>query len=319
MDVVGIGALNVDHLYEVSSLNFNTMTLATGSKMYGSEETFHELLAELESSGKLVGRSGGGSAANTVYAMSKMGYRTAFLGVMGTDDEGEFIESSMDNVDLSRVKRHGRSGKCISLLTENDRSLLILPNSNDLFSYTEEDIDFLNSSRFIHMGSFSADSALASQKALMEYLDDAVDLSFSPGELYARRGINQLKPILERTRILFLNSNELELLTSRDLRDGAKILLDIGPKVVVCTCGENGSLIVSRNIEMFIPAKRTIVRDTTGAGDVFAGAFLAGYIDGATLEECGKLGSAAAALSVASYGREGYPDDMFIRRFARAL
>jgi sugar/nucleoside kinase (ribokinase family) len=319
MDVVGVGALNVDLLYEVSSLRFGALEVVPGSKTYGTEETFHELLGELSRSGRLMGRSGGGSAANTVYALSRMGFRTGFLGVVGKDEEGRFILSSMGGVDLSRVKRHKRSGKCLSLLADGDRTLLVLPNANDMFSYTEEDIGFLNDARFVHLGSFAADSALASQKMLMGYLDDDVDVSFSPGELYARRGIEQLAPILERTRIMFLNANEMELLTGKGPEDGARVLLDAGPKVVVCTLGGDGSLIVSRNTEIAIPAKRTVVNDATGAGDVYAAGFLAGYLDGASLEVCGRIGSAAAALSVASYGREGYPDERFLRRFAKEL
>ncbi|HOB37805.1 MAG TPA: PfkB family carbohydrate kinase [Methanomassiliicoccaceae archaeon] len=319
MDVVGVGALNVDLLYEVSSLRFGSMEMTPGSKTYGTEETFRTLIKEVERHGQLAGRSGGGSAANTIYALSRLGYRTAFLGVAGKDEEGDFILSSMEGVDLSRVKRHGRSGKCLSLLMGGDRSLFVIPNSNDLFSYTEEDIEFLNSSKFVHLGSFAADSALASQNALMDYLDDDVYVSFSPGELYARRGVQQLAPILERTRIMFLNGKEMRLLTGKGPEEGARMLLDQGPRVVVCTLGEDGSVIITRNSEITVPAKRTVIRDATGAGDVYAAGFLAGYIDGATLEVCGEIGSAAAALSVTSYGREGYPDERFLRRFADAM
>lgn len=319
MDVVGVGALNIDLLYEVSSLRFGGVELSPGSKTYGTEEMFHELIAEMGRHGRLVGRSGGGSAANTAYALSRMGYETAFLGVVGKDEEGAFILGSMEGVDLSRVKRHKHSGKCLSLLADGDRSLLVLPNANNMFSYTEDDIDLLNSSKFVHMSSFASDAALASQKMLMEYLDDRVYVSFSPGELYARRGVEQLEPILERTRILFVNEQELGLLTGEISSGGARALLDSGPKVVVCTLGGDGSLIVSRNSEIAIPAKRTVVKDATGAGDVYAAGFLAGYLDGANLEVCGKIASAAAALSVAFPGREGYPDERFLRRFAKEL
>lgn len=319
MDVVGVGALNIDLLYKVSSLRFGAVEMTSGSKTYGTEEEFQALLSDLTRSGQLMGRSGGGSAANTVYALARMGYRTAFLGVIGKDDEGKFILSSMDGVDLSMVKRHKHSGKCLSLLADGDRSLLVLPNANDLFSYTEEDIAFLNESRFVHMGSFAADGALTSQKMLMGYLDDDVDVSFSPGELYARRGMKQLAPILERTRILFLNSSEMELLTGKGPEEGARELLDAGPRVVACTLGGDGSFIVSRNTEISIPARRTVVNDATGAGDVYAAGFLAGYLDGASLEACGKIGSSAAALSVTSYGRGGYPDERFLRRFGQEL
>ncbi|NLK25543.1 MAG: hypothetical protein GX307_03085 [Euryarchaeota archaeon] len=319
MDVVGIGALNVDLLYEVSSLCVGGVELAAGSKTYGSEAVFEHMVQELRRTGRLMGQSGGGSAANTTYALAKLGYRTAFLGVVGSDEEGKFILQSMSGVDVSRVKKHKHSGKCISLLAHQDRSLIVLPNANDFFSFTEEDIELLNSSKFVHFGSFSADSALASQKRLVEYLDERVYLSFTPGEQYAQRGVGQLAPILERTRILFLNEREMKLMTGRGPVEGARSLLESGPHVVVCTMGAEGSVIVTRNTELIIPAKRSMVIDVTGAGDVYAAGFLAGYIDGASLETCGQIASAASALSIASYGREGYPDERLLHMFAREM
>lgn len=319
MDVVGVGALNVDLLYEVPSLRVGGLELAAGSKTYGNEAMFRQLLEDLERSGRLRGRSGGGSAANTAYALARLGYQAAFLGVVGKDEEGRFILGSMAGVDVSHVKRYKRSGKCISLLADGDRSLVVLPNANDMFSFTEEDIELLNASKFVHLGSFAADSALASQKMLVGYLDENVYLSFAPGELYARRGIDQLRPLLERTRILFLNQREMGLLTGQGPVEGARALLELGPHIVACTKGAEGSVIVTRNSELAVPAKRTVVTDVTGAGDVYAAGFLAGYLDGATLEACGEIASAAAALSVTAYGRDGYPDERFLRRFAQEL
>jgi len=319
MDVVGVGALNVDLMYEVPSLRVGGLELAAGSKTYGDEAMYQRLMQDLERNGRLRGRSGGGSAANTTYALARMGYQTAFLGVVGKDEEGRFILQSMAGVDVSHVKRARRSGRCLSLLADQDRSLVVLPNANDLFSFTEDDLELLNSSKFVHLGSFAADSALASQKALIGYLDDDVYVSFAPGETYARRGIGQLAPLLERTRILFLNRREMELLTGQGPVEGAHTLLEQGPHIVCCTLGAEGSAIVTRNTELVIPAKRTVVADVTGAGDVYAAGFLAGYLDGATLEACGTIATAAAALSVTAYGRDAYPDERFLRRFAREL
>jgi len=226
MDVVGVGALNVDLLYEVPSLQMEGMELVAGGTTYGTEERFYQPVQELTRTGRLMGRSAGGSAANTIFALARLGYQTAFLGVVGKDKDGAFILESMSGVDVSGVKRYKNSGKCISLLAPGESSKLVLPNANDFFSYTEDDIALLNTSKFVHMGPFVADSALASQKMLLEYLDENVYLSFSPGEPYARRGIAQLRPLLERTRILFLNRSEMKLLTGKRAgrrREGAAV------------------------------------------------------------------------------------------------
>ncbi len=319
MDVVGVGALNVDMFYEVPSLTIGGKAFEPGGEVFGDEAAFSQVTAELAKKAKLVGKSGGGSAANTVVALSRMGYSTSFLGVVGKDDDGKYLLRSMEGVEVSHVKKYKKSGMCISMLKQGERSLLGLPNANDYFSFNEDDLGLLNSSKFVHLSSFAADSALMMQKQLVNLLDDGVYISFAPGERYARRGLKQITDLIERSRILFVNEREIEMLTGSGPKEGSKSLLELGPAVVVCTQGERGSLITTRNVELDIPAKRSIAVDTTGAGDVYAAGFLAGFIDGANLEMCGEIGSAAAALSIASYGRGSYPDERFLRKYAREL
>ena len=55
--------------------------------------------------------------------------------------------------------------------------------------------------------------------------------------------------------------------------------------------------------------------DKTGAGDVYAAGFIAGLLLELPLEQCGRLASEAAALSISGYGREKYPDRRFLRKF----
>jgi ribokinase len=309
----------VDLFYEVPSLTVGGRTFEPGSEVYGDEAAFNRVSGELAKKAKLISRSGGGSAANTVVALARMGYSTGFLGVAGKDEEGRFLLGSMNGVDVSHVKKYKRSGMCIAMLKEGERSLLGLPNANDFFSFNEDDLGFLNSAKFVHLSSFAADSALSMQKQLVNMLDDNVYVSFAPGERYARRGLKQLAEIIERSRILFVNEREVSLLTGSDAREGSKALLELGPAVVACTMGSNGSTITTRNVSFDVPAKKTVVVDTTGAGDVYAAGFLASYLDGANLETCGQIASAAAAFSIASYGRDGYPDERFLRKYAREL
>jgi sugar/nucleoside kinase (ribokinase family) len=318
MDVIGVGALNVDLFYEVPSLTIAGRSFEHGAETMDDGMLFAQITSALKDREPLA-RSGGGSAANTVVALDRMGYSTGFLGVTGKDDQGKFILSSMGSVDVSRVKHYKKAGVCLSLLSNGERSMLIAPNANDLFSFAPEDIEFLNSARFVHLSSLSSDSALLMQKQLLDLLDDDVYVSFAPGEKYARRGTGQVGDIIERSRIVFINEREVGLLTGLGPDEGSRALLDFGAKVVACTRGADGSTIYSRSSRLDLPAKPTVLVDTTGAGDVYAAGFLAGYLDGATLEVCGEIATAASALSVTAYGREGYPDERFLRRFAREL
>jgi ribokinase len=318
MDVIGIGALNLDLFYEVPSLEIAGKRFEAGSETMDDGTLFARVSKELPAM-KLVARSGGGSAANTVVALSRLGYSTGFLGVAGKDEGGKFVLSSMKGVDVSRVKKARRTGQCISLLSGGERSLLAIPYANDLFAFAPDDIGYLSSARIVHLSSFSSDSALLMQKQVLDLLDEDVFVSFAPGEKYARRGLKQIGDIIGRSRFVFLNQREVRQLTGLPPEEGCRTLLDLGAKVIACTMGGEGSMIITRNSELQVPAKRAMVVDTTGAGDVYAAGFLAGYLDGATLEACGEIASAAAALSVSAYGRDGYPDQRFLRKFAREL
>lgn len=318
MDVIGIGALNVDMFYDVPSLELAGTRFEAGSETMDDGTLFARVSGALSGT-KLLARSGGGSAANTAVALSRMGYSTGFLGMIGKDEEGQFILRSMEGVDTSNVRRYRRTGLCISLLHGGERSLLALPNANDLFSFAPEDIEYLNSAKVVHLSSFSSDSALRMQEQILELMDDDVYVSFAPGEKYARRGMKRISGIIGRSRFVFVNEREVGMLTGMSPAEGCKLMVEAGAKVVACTQGDRGSMIITRNSELHVPAKKAVVVDTTGAGDVYAAGFLAGYLDGATLEVCGEIASAAAALSLAAYGRDSYPDERFLRKYAREL
>lgn len=318
MDVIGIGALNVDLFYEVPSLELAGKRFEAGSETVDDGALFAQVSEALSAMTPL-SRSGGGSAANTVVALSRMGYSTGFLGITGKDEDGRFVRRSMEGVDTSHVRSYRKTGLCISLLSGGERSLLALPNANDFFSFAAEDIDYLNEAKVVHLSSFSSDSALRMQKQILDLLDEDVYISFAPGEKYARRGLKRIGSIIERSRFLFVNEREVGLLTGQTAMEGCRTLLGLGPRIVACTRGEQGSMIVTKHSELQVPARKAVVTDTTGAGDVYAAGFLAGYLDGATLEVCGEIASAAAALSVSAYGRGCYPDERFLRSYAREL
>lgn len=318
MDVIGVGALNVDLFYDVPDLTLAGHRFVPGAEIVDDGTLFTRIAPGLDRA-KLLARAGGGSAANTVVAMARMGFQTGFLGVTGKDDNGKFVMASMEGVDLSHVKRYGRAGVCVALLSGGERSLMVEANANDLFSFSPEDLEYLNGSTWLHLSSFHADSALLMQKQLLDLLDDDVYVSFSPGERYARRGLAQVRDIIARSRLVFLNEREMGLLTGLPPPEGSKALLRTGAKVVACTLGGMGALISTRTSEERILAKGAKAVDTTGAGDVFAAGFLAGYIEGGSVETCGRIGAAVAALSVTAYGREGYPDERLLRTFASDL
>jgi sugar/nucleoside kinase (ribokinase family) len=73
--------------------------------------------------------------------------------------------------------------------------------------------------------------------------------------------------------------------------------------IAAITCGADGSVIATADGMVRVPAEPVAkVLDTTGAGDLYAAGFLYGYTSGASLPECGRLGSIAAAEVISHVG-----------------
>lgn len=314
-DAVGVGALNVDLIYSVPDLTIAGRKYVPGAEVFEDENQFHRIKSELDKNGKIMKKSAGGSAANTMFAMARMGFDVGILGIVGNDDHGDFIVESMGNVDKGHVKRFNMSGICISLISGEERSLIIFPNANDHFQVSDEDINYLNDAKIVHMTSFVHDNALKEQEKIAKRIDAKIMLSFDPGEIYARRGLKAIKSLLRRCDIMLLSAREVEMLTSLDPIEGSRSLLESGPAIVVCKMGRKGSMIFTEADEINIKPIETNVVDKTGAGDVYDAGFLAGILRNWPLEKCGNFASLVAARSIAEYGRDGYPDERSISMY----
>ena len=301
IEVVGLGALNIDHIYKVARILDDGEAVVTEAKS-----------------------SPGGSAANTIYGLAKLGVSTGFSGVVGDDAEGKVLLQDFQKVgvDTSRiqVKPKAKTGSVLCLSDrQGRRSLYVLPGANNLLTTDDLDLSYMNQARMLHLSSFADDRQFKVLLELIDRLDLSVKLSFAPGALYAIKGLKTLAPLLGRTYLLFINQNEIRQLTGEDVIVGAESCLRQGCQNVVVTLGKGSRLRKAtavgyiRNVEneyVIEPGSRDIGAevDTTGAGDAFAAGFLYGLVKGKGLRECGLLGDIAARLSITELGtRQGFP------------
>jgi len=312
-DVVGFGALNIDLFYEVDSFepfNFGGVRLEAGREIQGSNEEFQHLLTLLHRHGRFMGRSGGGSAANTIFALSRMGFNTALIGKVGQGEDGDFLIHALEaeEVNTRWVRRNHESGVCLIILDKSqDRSIFMQPNANDTLCVDEIDVDLLSQSRLLHMTSFGGKLPMEAQRVTLEHLHPPGKMSFDPGEIYARRGLKEVEAFIERCSVLFVTEKEVGLLTSMDYEGGCRNLLSYGPDVVVCKRGKEGSSVLTREETFKIPAEEVEVVDNTGAGDVYNAGFLAGMILGKSLKDCALFATRVAGKSLTGFGRDCYP------------
>jgi sugar/nucleoside kinase (ribokinase family) len=310
-NIVGFGALNLDLIYEVEdfeSVSSEAYQLSPGKEVFGSEGDFQSLLQQLNRSGTLKSKSGGGSAANTIVALAGMGFETKFIGKVGEDEEGDFILENLKPADKRLISRGGRSGACLVVLDRHqDRFLFVRGNANNSVTFDEINLDGLKDISWMHFTSFIGELPLEAQKALLNHLDPSVKLSMDPGEIYAKKGLDKIRPLIKRCHILFLTEREVGLLTDQDLASGAKSLMKIGPSILICKKGSQGSHVFTEKGNFEVPAIQVEVVDNTGAGDVYNAGFLAGFLLGKSLKESALFATKIAAKSVTGYGRECYP------------
>jgi ribokinase len=297
MDAIGFGAINLDKIYRVDRIPRE------------GEEVFI----------KSIEKYPGGSAANTIVGLSRLGMQTAYIGKVGRDEEGKILLEDLrkEGVGLRCIRMSkGRSGYAMVFVDEKgNRAILVDPGVNDTIAYEEIDLDYVSKFKLLHLTSFvckSSDLSFKTQKKLISELDIAVSLD--PGAIYAKKGLNLLKSMLKRTTIFMPNEIELQILTGESYRDGAKAILELGVKVVVVKMGKNGCYITDGEKEILIPALAVKPTDTTGAGDAFNTGFLYGYLNRKSIEECGRLGNLFAALNIQKAGaRAGLPSKEKLR------
>ena len=310
-DVVGFGSLNVDYIYETEDLAFLEPFYPEGKKrrewVLTEPAAIEAVQKAIREKTRLISRTGGGSAANTVFSLAKMGFRSGMLGKVGQDEDGDFILKEMAPIPRLHIGRDHRTGQALIILgPDRDRIILLLPNVNRELTWEDLEPDFVKTFRILHLTSLLGEG-LALQERLAREVAGKVQISFDPGEVYAQRGLKDLAPLLARCHILFITQGELELLTGRGWRDGVKEILDLGTAIIAVKKKGSGAFIQEGAGVWELPAPVIQAKDTTGAGDVFAAGFLGGYLRRLPLPACGSLGLAMAHQSMGGVGREAYP------------
>ena len=290
LDCVGFGALNVDKLYRVERI------ARPGEEIAVFDQEQHL----------------GGSAANTLVGLSRLGHRVGYIGKVADDQEGGLHMKSLsaENVDTSRiiVTSHGHSGSVIGFVdSEGERTLYVDPGVNDTLSFEEIDHDYAAKTNLIHISSFVGEQPFIAQRRLLEAISSP-KVSFDPGNLYARKGLKALEPFLRRSLVVFPNESELRILTGEGPEEGARTLLNQGAAIVAVKLGGEGCYVTDGKSSNYVAAFRTDIVDTTGAGDAFCAGFLHGLILGRGIRDSGRLGNLVASMKLSKAGaRAGLP------------
>lgn len=252
----------------------------------------------------------GGNGANTSFAIAKMGGNVRLTGLLGDDAAGNTVLDQLreGGVDV-RVGRCGLPTPMTVVIVRTDaaRSFLHRPGaSREAFAVPMEFThDIAAGCSHFHLGNpFSMPNMRNQAAAILERaLAAGLTTSLDTGWDALGQWMDVIGPCLPHLDILFVNEDEAEKLSGEtDPRAAAEFFQKLGAGAVVVKLGARGCALFDEGTELFVPGFAVKAVDTTGAGDCFAGAFLAGLQHGLTSEESAKLANAVGALSVQKSG-----------------
>jgi ribokinase len=252
----------------------------------------------------------GGKGANQAVAAARAGGKVAFVNCVGEDAYTpqmvrNFSEDGIDTTWISHEKGVASGHALIMIGEAGNNYLAVAPGANYLLTP-----DKIKAARPVFE---DAGMVLMQYEITRETIQFVIDLAneleipvlwnFAPAREFDRS-------YLPKVKLLVLNEVEAGFLTGMVVENevqaehAAGKLVAQGIQWVLITLGEKGTLALSEQKRMFIPAFRVSAIDTTAAGDTFCGALAVALLEGKAMEEAVRFANAAAAISVTRMGAQ---------------
>ena len=253
----------------------------------------------------------GGNGANTSYALAKLGGRVRLAGVVGDDSHGTAVLDMLRaaGVDISSVSRSPKPTNTSICVVHPHGERLFLHQRGASFDLIPEliDLDRAVADGFTHFHLANVFAVPNIRPRAAELLASArrhgLSTSLDVGWDADNRWMLDVGPCLPHVDLFFVNETEARKLTDQaDPTEAAEALHACGATTVLLKLGSAGCLIVTEDARIQIPAYSVTAVDTTGAGDCFAGATLAGLYHQMPLSEAVRLANAVGALNVQKLG-----------------
>lgn len=313
-DVYGIGNALVDTEYEVDDAFLEHAKLPKGIMTLIEEEDRHRLIRLLEDEHEhlAIKQAGGGSAANTMVIIAQLGGRSFYSCKVADDEIGDFfvkdITAAGIDTNLQEKRESGVTGQCISMVTPDaERTMTTYLGITNSLSIQELNPDALARSGRLYIEGYLVSSVTGFQAALQaqEIARNnkvPVSLTLSDPAMVENFKGNYEQLLSAGIELLFCNLEEARLLTGCDTIDACtNAIKDISRQFVI-TCGKDGSVAWDGQKLFKTPGVPTKALDTTGAGDIFAGAFMYALANGQGFEAANVIANRSASLLVSRFG-----------------
>jgi sugar/nucleoside kinase (ribokinase family) len=311
-DVYGVGNALVDKEFEVDESFFQDHGIEKGLMTLGTDKESLRLLGILTKKYGIKKQAGGGSAANTLYAVSQFGGNAFFSCKVASDETGDFFLKELGDQKIQTNSQtqcdDGLTGRCLIMISPDaERTMHTYLGISETISEQELDLGAAKSSEYIYIEGYfvtspSAKLAAIELKQFAEKNQIKTAMTFSDPAMveYFLDGINDV--LGEGVDLLFCNEQELKLWAGTEDFAEACEKMKTKAKQFAITRGAEGALLFDGSKYINVDAHAVKAVDTNGAGDMFAGAFLYALTQGKDFETAGNLASLASATVVANFG-----------------
>jgi sugar/nucleoside kinase (ribokinase family) len=310
-DVYAVGNAIVDIVTEVDYPFFTQNNIEKGVMTLVDEARQQALMKVIDMHKSRV--TGGGSAGNTVAALSQFGGKGYYSCLVANDELGDFFIDDLrkNNIDTKLVKGScptGHTGRCL-VMTSPDalRTMNTFLGINAELSPEHLDEEAIAASTYVYLEGYLVASpkgleAMKETKRVAQKHNVQVALTFSDPSMVKYFG-DQMKEIVgSGVDLLFCNDEEAMTFTATtSVNDAREALKKVANRFVI-TLGANGALIFDGDTFIQIEPYKVKAVDTNGAGDMFAGSFLFGITHQHSFADSGKLASLASSRVVSQWG-----------------
>ncbi|PCJ24204.1 MAG: adenosine kinase [SAR86 cluster bacterium] len=311
-DVYGVGNALVDKEFEVDDSFFVEHSIEKGLMTLVSHEQQQQLLSVLKDKFGVKNRSGGGSAANTLYAISQFGGNVYFSCKVANDEPGDFYLDQLGDQSIEtnteNQREEGTTGRCLVMISPDaERTMHTYLGVSETISVSEINHDAVKNSEYVYIEGYlvtspSAMAAITELKQLAEQNQVKTAMTFSDPSMLEYFRDNVIEVLGSGVDLLFCNETEALLYTGADTLEKACELMKSKARQFAITRGAEGALLYDGENYINIEPHTVKAIDTNGAGDMFAGAFLYAITNGKDFETAGKLASLASASVVSRFG-----------------
>lgn len=253
----------------------------------------------------------GGNACNVGIGLSRLGFKTGFVAEIGDDDFSQKILALLqkETLDLSHllITKNAASSFAVGINFGGDRTLFI----EHVHRKHEIDLTILDT-HWVYLTSLGEEWIHVYEQISRQAEMKQFSLAFSPGTHQLEKAHEAVKEALHQAKVLFVNKEEAMLLVKQylhketdDIPTLLKTLQDSGIAIVSLTDGGNGSYAIDTDGSIYhVKTLATPIVERTGAGDAYAGGFLAAHLGGEPISEAMRWGVVNAASVIGAMGAQ---------------